>query len=888
MPSTSEIDTLKTRIAYLEDNRRYIQNALEMVLSLEDFYTEIGGDNYSLDALLPEAKRRIDTIFPFEVLAFYMVDETDFSFRPSYLFPDSMADKILQEVDFMIDEGYFAWAIRERRGVTISSKDHRRQYLLHVIANHNQIKGMFGGLLPADHSVLPDTAMTLLSIILLHVANAAESMAHTELLKNQSILLEQQVAERTRELIASQKELEAAIERAEALAKEAQAASKAKGDFLAKMSHELRTPLNGIIGMTEVALSTNLDDSQRRIIEIIGRESFSLLRQINDVLDFTKIEAGKLELEQIDFDPRALVQEVAESFVFQTTEKGVDLNAFIDPAVPDVLIGDPVRLRQVLLNLTGNAVKFTQSGEILIEANLSQQTDDHVVVRFAVVDTGIGIEPEKVDRIFLSFSQADNSTTRRYGGSGLGTTISKQLVELMGGQIGVNSRIDAGSTFWFTAALGVQKDSQTDGTRPCQKERLTILIALNSATTSRILSTYLDELGICSITTADGDAALAALNERAQKEPICAVITDIQFSVPGGGTLQDQIHKMPAYAKTPIIATSSLRSVITGESGAPLGFDAVLAKPVKIDELKTIVEQITGQDSVPSEPAQNRSSAECMIADSASEQSCCGHILVADDYVVNQQVAYMHLTAAGFTVDLVEDGQQAVEAFGREGYDMIFMDVQMPVLNGLDATRKIREIETTNGQGRHIPIVALTANAMKGDEERCLNAGMDGYLIKPVHRHQLINTAKQWIDRDGIDRDGNQEKTSDAPATPQSPSIPQADRDVAIMDVTIAVDEFGDAETVIMVADQLIDNVAGQLSTIRQAITDEDRECIRKESHSIKGGAATLEAAPLSKAAAHLEKISPEADTAKLNAGYHNLEQQFFLFRDFISQWKGR
>ena len=883
MPSTSEIDTLKDRIAYLEDNRRYIQNALEMVLSLEDFYTEIGGDNYSLDTLLPEAKRRIDTIFPFEVLAFYMVDETDLSFRPSYLFPDHMTDKIQQEVDFMIDEGYFAWAIRERRGVTISSKDHSRQYLLHVIANHNQIKGMFGGLLPADHRVLPDTAMTLLSIILLHVANAAESMAHTELLKNQSILLEQQVAKRTRELIASQKELETAIERAEALAKEAQAASKAKGDFLAKMSHELRTPLNGIIGMTEVALSTNLDDSQRRIVEIIGRESFSLLRQINDVLDFTKIEAGKLELEQIDFNPRALVQEVAESFVFQTTEKGVDLNAFIDPAVPDVLIGDPVRLRQVLLNLTGNAVKFTHTGEILIEANLSHRTDDHVVVRFAVVDTGIGIEPGKVDRIFLSFSQADNSTTRRYGGSGLGTTISKQLVELMGGQIGVNSRIGEGSTFWFTAALGCQKDSQTDATEPCQRERLTILIAVNSATTSRILSTYLGELGISSVTTADGDAALAALNEKAQRKPVCAIITDIQFSVPSGGTLQDQVRKMPAYAKTPIIATSSLRSVITGESGAPLGFDAVLAKPVKIDALKAIVEQITGPVCVSSEAAENRSSVESMVADHAIEQSCCGHILVADDYVVNQQVAYMHLTAAGFTVDLVEDGQQAVEAFGRKGYDMIFMDVQMPVLNGLDATEKIREIETTNGGASHIPIIALTANAMKGDEEKCLNAGMDGYMIKPVHRHQLISTAKQWIDLDG-----KQEKVPDAPATSPSLSIPQPERDLSVMDVTIAVDEFGDAETAIMVAEQLIDNVAGQLPTIRQAITDEDRETIRKQSHSIKGGAATVEAAPLSKAAAHLEKISPEADAATLNAGYHDLEQQFFLFRDFISQWKGR
>jgi two-component system sensor histidine kinase/response regulator len=336
-------------------------------------YAEVGGDNYSLETLLPEAKRRIDAIFPFDVLAFYMVEESDFSFQPAFHHPETMADMIQQEVDVMIDEGYFAWAIRERRGVVISSKDHSRQYLLHVIANHNQVKGMFGGLLPAGQTTLPDTAMTLLSIILLHVANASESMAYTGLLKNQSRILEHQVAERTRALTLSQQELQQAMERANAMAEAAQAASHAKGDFLAKMSHELRTPLNGIIGMTEVALSTSLDDNQRRIIEIIGRESFSLLRQINDVLDFSKIESGKLELEQIGFDLRTLMEEVGESFVFQTSEKGVELNVFVDPSLPTRLVGDPVRLRQILLNLAGNAVKFTREGEILIQANLGRQ-----------------------------------------------------------------------------------------------------------------------------------------------------------------------------------------------------------------------------------------------------------------------------------------------------------------------------------------------------------------------------------------------------------------------------------------------------------------------------------------------------------------------------------
>jgi len=440
---------------------------------------------------------------------------------------------IQKEVDYMIDEGYFAWAIRERRGVVIASKDHSRQCLLHVIANHNQVKGMFGGLLPADHASLPHTAMTLLSVILLHVANAAESMAYTSLLKNQSLMLECQVAERTKALTRSQQELELAMKRTEALAEEARAASEAKGDFLAKMSHELRTPLNGIIGMTEVALSTPLDDNQRRIIEIIGRESFSLLRQIDDVLDFSKIESGKLELERIDFNLRTLMEEIGESFVFRTSEKGVELNVFVHPSVPTELVGDPVRLRQVLLNLAGNAVKFTQDGEILIEARLDRDRppDDHAVIRFSIIDSGIGIEPQNLERVFSSFTQADNSTTRHYGGTGLGTTISRQLVELMGGRIGVDSRPGKGSTFWFTVGFGVRSGQRRPAAAHTNRDgRSTVLVVDNNATTCRVVSSYLNQLGISAVTATSGQTALDALTARVDRQPpVDLIITDARM-----------------------------------------------------------------------------------------------------------------------------------------------------------------------------------------------------------------------------------------------------------------------------------------------------------------------------------------------------------------------
>ncbi len=881
MTSPSAIETLKARVAHLEDNRRYIQNALEMVLSLEDLYTEIGGAKYSLDALLPEAKRRIDAIFSFDVLAFYMVDETDLSFRPTYRHPNHLAEDIQNEVDYMIDAGYFAWAIRERRGVVISSKDHSRQYLLHVIANHNQVKGMFGGLLPAGQTTLPDTAMTLLSIILLHVANAAESMAYTNLLKNQSGILERQVAERTRALTQSQRELQDAMARTRAMAEAAQAASRAKGDFLAKMSHELRTPLNGIIGMTEVVLSSALDDNQRRIIQIVARESYSLLRQINDVLDFSKIESGKLELEQIAFDLPSLMEEVGENFALQAYQKGLDLNVFVDPSIPTRIEGDPVRLRQILLNLAGNAVKFTHHGELLIEARHQPSVCGRASIHFSIADTGIGIEPAKLSRVFSSFTQADNSTTRQYGGTGLGTTISKQLVELMGGQIGVDSQPGVGSTFWFSVDFAIPPDPSSSADDPAVKDAGTVLVADANANTCRILSTYLKAIGRDAATAANGQAALAILNERIdQGTPIDAIVTAEHLGDMRGVELKDAAQRMAVYAKTPVIVTTNLKTMVAFEDHDAFDFDGSIIKPVKFKDLEAALDQTTLLNRAAPVPAAALRRSAGGDAGGKAQPERNGRILVADDYPTNQQVAAIHLTASGYTVDLVENGQQAVEAFMRTPYDLILMDIQMPVLNGLDATQKIRAMERKLDRCR-TPIIALTANAMQGDEEKCLAAGMDGYLTKPVHRHLLVKSADHWIG-------GARGKSGRSRSSSGKTGSPMTVTDGAeVMDTATAVEEFGDWQTVKMVAGQLIDNVDSQLQSIRDSLKSGDRECVRQQAHAIKGGAATLEAIALARAAACLEKLSPDGPMDKLDTGFGDLENQFYRFKEFVAHWEG-